>query len=178
MKNKFILSVLVLSLLFAGESLAQSAGDYFNRAARSYVKTERENALKEVNDGLGKFPDDAKLKALKEKLEKEQEEEDQGHEQRHVVLVQAQAVVLDPEGGLEDVHEDERPVRAGNETPREEEQNREEAHREVEPEDRACAGGAEEAEIGAALEEGPADRERPCVPGEPQPPRARRRNLA
>jgi hypothetical protein len=81
MKNKFILLVLALSLLFAGESLAQSAGDYFNRAARSYVKTERENALKEVNDGLGKFPDDAKLKALKEKLEKEQEEEDQQNKQ-------------------------------------------------------------------------------------------------
>lgn len=81
MKNKFILFVLALSLLFVGESLAQSAGDYFNRAARSYVKTERENALKEVNDGLGKFPDDAKLKALKEKLEKEQEEEDQQNKQ-------------------------------------------------------------------------------------------------
>jgi hypothetical protein len=81
MKNKFILLVLALSLLFTGEGFAQSAGDYFNRAARSYVKTERENALKEVNDGLGKFPDDAKLKALKEKLEKEQEEEDQQNKQ-------------------------------------------------------------------------------------------------
>lgn len=72
---------MALFLLFAEKSMAQSAGDYFNRAARSYVKTEKENALKEVNDGLGKFPEDAKLKALKEKLEKEQEDEQQQNQQ-------------------------------------------------------------------------------------------------
>ncbi len=81
MKIKLIGFTLALFLFFAEKSLAQSAGDYFNRAARSYVKTERENALKEVNDGLGKFPDDAKLKALKEKLEKEQEDEQQQNQQ-------------------------------------------------------------------------------------------------
>lgn len=81
MKTKLIGFTFAVFFLFAEKSTAQSAGDYFNRAARSYVKTEKENALKEVNDGLGKYPDDAKLKALKEKLEKEQDEEQQQNQQ-------------------------------------------------------------------------------------------------
>ncbi|MBC6365339.1 hypothetical protein [Algoriphagus sp. AK58] len=81
MKNKLIGIVIVLAFLFTEKVSAQSAGDFFNRAARSYVKTEKEQALREVNDGLSKFPNDAKLKALKEKLEKEQEEEQQQNPQ-------------------------------------------------------------------------------------------------
>lgn len=81
MKIKLTGFLIAFFLLVALEGIAQSAGDYFNRAARSYVKTEKEQALKEVNDGLGKFPNDAKLKALKEKLEKEQEQEQQQNPQ-------------------------------------------------------------------------------------------------
>lgn len=81
MKTKLILFLFGLTLLFSGELKAQTAGDFFNKAARSYVKTEKETALKEVNQGLGQFPNDAKLKALKEKLEKEQKEEEQEQQQ-------------------------------------------------------------------------------------------------
>ncbi len=81
MRSKLIVFVIVFIHFSTGEILAQTAGDFFNRAARSYVKTEKEAALKEVNDGLGKFPDDTKLKALKEKLEKEQENEKQENPQ-------------------------------------------------------------------------------------------------
>lgn len=81
MKTKFTLFVFGLFLLFSSEIKAQTAGDFFNRAARSYVKTEKENALKEVNEGLGQFPNDNKLKALKEKLEKEQKEDEQEQQQ-------------------------------------------------------------------------------------------------
>ena len=73
---------LAFLLLFAGNVQAQSAGEFFNRAARSYVKTAKEQALKEVNDGLTKYPDDAKLKALKEKLNQDQEKEQQEQEQQ------------------------------------------------------------------------------------------------
>ncbi len=79
--NPRIYFVLVFTLLFAGKVQAQSAGEFFNRAARSYVKTAKEQALKEVNDGLAKYPNDAKLKALKEKLNQEQEEEQQEQNQ-------------------------------------------------------------------------------------------------
>ena len=82
MKNKHsIFFVLAFLLLIAGKIQAQSAGEFFNRAARSYVKTAKEQALKEVNDGLAKYPNDAKLKALKEKLNQEQEEEQQEQNQ-------------------------------------------------------------------------------------------------
>ena len=72
---------LAFMLLFAVKVQAQTAGEFFNRAARSYVKTAKEQALKEVNDGLAKYPNDAKLKALKEKLNQEQEEEQQEQDQ-------------------------------------------------------------------------------------------------
>ena len=72
---------LTFMLFFAVKVQAQSAGEFFNRAARSYVKTAKEQALKEVNDGLAKYPNDAKLKALKEKLNQEQEEEQQEQNQ-------------------------------------------------------------------------------------------------
>jgi Mg-chelatase subunit ChlI len=72
---------LAFMLLFAVKVQAQSAGEFFNRAARSYVKTAKDQAIKEVNDGLAKYPNDAKLKALKEKLNQEQEEEQKEQEQ-------------------------------------------------------------------------------------------------
>src|SRR5690606_21997068 len=81
MKTKLTVFTLAVFLFFAGNIQAQTAGDFFNRAARSYVKTEKDNALKEVNDGLGKFPEDAKLKALKEKQEQEQKDEQQENKQ-------------------------------------------------------------------------------------------------
>ena len=73
---------MLLGFCLTGEiALAQTAGDFFNRAARSYVKTAKEQALREVNDGLAKYPNDAKLKALKEKLEQEQQQEEQKQQQ-------------------------------------------------------------------------------------------------
>jgi len=72
---------LAFMLLFVVKVQAQSAGEFFNRAARSYVKTAKDQALKEVNDGLSKYPNDTKLKALKEKLNQEQEKEQQEQNQ-------------------------------------------------------------------------------------------------
>lgn len=82
MKNKILFSAFLLGFCLVGETVvAQTAGDFFNRAARSYVKTAKEQALREVNDGLAKYPNDAKLKALKEKLEQEQQQEEQEQQQ-------------------------------------------------------------------------------------------------
>jgi hypothetical protein len=76
MRNKIGLLLGLAFTLSVATSIAQTSGEYFNRAARSYVKTEKDQALATVNDGLTKFPGDAKLQALKEKLEKDQEEQD------------------------------------------------------------------------------------------------------
>lgn len=73
--------MLLATLLLVGQAPAQTAGEFFNRAARSYVKTAKDQALKEVNDGLNKYPNDTKLKALKDKLTQEQEQEQQENSQ-------------------------------------------------------------------------------------------------
>lgn len=75
MKNRIALLLGIFICMGLNSLQAQTAGDFFNRAARSYVKTDKDQALQSVNEGLGKFPGDAKLQTLKEKLEKEQEEE-------------------------------------------------------------------------------------------------------
>jgi outer membrane biosynthesis protein TonB len=77
MRNRIALILGIFVCLGLNSLQAQSAGDFFNRAARSYVKTDKDQALQSVNEGLGKFPGDAKLQALKEKLEKEKEEEEE-----------------------------------------------------------------------------------------------------
>lgn len=82
MKNKTLLLLALAFTLSLTTSSAQTSGEYFNRAARSYVKTEKDQALATVNDGLSKFPSDAKLQALKEKLEKDQEEQDKQDQQK------------------------------------------------------------------------------------------------
>ncbi|MDR7129653.1 cobalamin biosynthesis protein CobT [Algoriphagus sp. 4150] len=81
MKNKILILLGLAFTLSIASSIAQTSGEYFNRAARSYVKTEKDQALATVNDGLSKYPSDAKLQALKEKLEKEQEEQDKQDQQ-------------------------------------------------------------------------------------------------
>jgi hypothetical protein len=81
MKTKLSFWMLIATLLLVGQAPAQTAGEFFNRAARSYVKTAKDQALKEVNDGLNKYPNDAKLKALKDKLTEQQEQEQQENSQ-------------------------------------------------------------------------------------------------
>jgi len=76
MRTKILLLLGLAFTLTMAPSIAQTSGEFFNRAARSYVKTEKDQALATVTDGLTKFPGDSKLQALKEKLEKEQEEQD------------------------------------------------------------------------------------------------------
>ncbi len=68
MKTKLTFWMLFATLLLVGQAPAQTAGEIFNRAARSFVKTAKDQSLKEVNDGLNKYPNDTKLKALKDKL--------------------------------------------------------------------------------------------------------------
>ena len=82
MRNKLLILLGFAFTLSLSTAIAQTSGEYFNRAARSYVKTEKDQALATVKDGLTKFPSDAKLQALKEKLEKEQEEQDKQDQQK------------------------------------------------------------------------------------------------
>lgn len=49
--------------------------DFFNNASKVYYSGNTTNAKKIVLEGLGRFPDNAKLKALKEKIDEEEEKE-------------------------------------------------------------------------------------------------------
>ncbi|SFB37043.1 hypothetical protein [Algoriphagus aquimarinus] len=82
MRNKLLILLGFAFTISLSTGIAQTSGEYFNRAARSYVKTEKDQALATVKDGLTKFPSDAKLQALKEKLEKEQEEQDKQDQEK------------------------------------------------------------------------------------------------
>lgn len=77
MKISIPLFFLTFFLLSVGPVQAQSAEDYFNRAARQYVNSDIPGTGQILAEGLGRYPSDPKLNALNEKLKKDQEEQKQ-----------------------------------------------------------------------------------------------------
>ena len=77
------MKALILFSIFSSFALtgyAQNAQAYFNSSANYYVKDKKVEAMQTIRDGLTKFPNDEKLKALAEKMKqekKEQEKKDQ-----------------------------------------------------------------------------------------------------
>lgn len=71
--------ILCVASLLGSMSHAQSvtAQDYFNQAARQYVKEDKGSALRTLDKGLREYPGDARLLKLAEELLKEQEQQDQ-----------------------------------------------------------------------------------------------------
>jgi hypothetical protein len=61
----------------------QGAQAYFNSTANLYVHDKKAEALRSVEEGMRKFPNDQKLKALAEKLKKEKQKEDQKRNQEN-----------------------------------------------------------------------------------------------
>lgn len=80
MKSMKINRQLVLFVALVGigplSLLAQSEVEYFNQAARQYVNEDIRATSQLLAEGLEKYPEDPKLNALWEKLQKEQEEQD------------------------------------------------------------------------------------------------------
>ena len=74
---------LLLVFTFAALLLhAQSAGDFFNKAANQYIYENDQLALNTIGAGLNAYPDDVPLTKLKEKIEKEQQENQQQQQQQ------------------------------------------------------------------------------------------------
>ena len=76
-----------LALVFSGLAASaqaqpppQTSGDYFHEAGQEYIGDALDEAVATVGEGLQTYPDDAKLQALKEKLEEEQENQKQQSE--------------------------------------------------------------------------------------------------
>lgn len=78
---KFSLFAILITLLGTG-LFAQSQVDYFNRAANEYIYENNQVALNTIDAGLTKYPSDADLTSLKEKIEKEKKEEEQKQQEQ------------------------------------------------------------------------------------------------
>ena len=75
---------LLALLLTVAVSQAQttSAEEFFNRAARQYVKEDKLAALKTLDKGLQAYPGDARMLKLAEELLKEQQQQQQAQQQQ------------------------------------------------------------------------------------------------
>ena len=82
LKNNMNKPLIFIFLFFIETAaMAQSSGDYFNRAANEYIYQNDQLALNTIGAGLEKYPTDANLQTLKEKIEKEKKDEEQQKQQ-------------------------------------------------------------------------------------------------
>lgn len=75
---------LIFILFMASASTAvygQAADEYFHGGAQSFIKADLQTAINEVQSGLAKYPNDAKLNALMQKLKEEQKKQQQQQQQ-------------------------------------------------------------------------------------------------
>ena len=78
MKKKYLTILLVI---VGVNTFAQSATEFFNKAANEYIYKGDEVALNTIGAGLSMYPQDRPLTNLKEKIEKEKEEQEQQQNQ-------------------------------------------------------------------------------------------------
>lgn len=71
------LTLFVFLLLISATAFAQSADEYFHSGAQSFINADLQTAINQVQNGLDQYPNDAKLNALMEKLQEEQEKQQQ-----------------------------------------------------------------------------------------------------
>ena len=69
--------MMLLLLIFSGFLSAQSAADYFNDSAFSYINSQNDDALTKVDEGLKKYPSDKKLQELKKKIQEQKDYDSQ-----------------------------------------------------------------------------------------------------
>lgn len=76
--------ILPLTLAYAATAWAQdgTAEAFFNRASKEYVKQDKMLALRTIDEGLQKYPGDAKLLKLAEELVKEEEKKQQEEQKK------------------------------------------------------------------------------------------------
>jgi hypothetical protein len=71
-------SLLPLLLVFAAQKVcAQTAEDFFNGGAQSYISNNIPSALEKTESGLKIYPNDEKLKKLEELLKQQQQQQNQ-----------------------------------------------------------------------------------------------------
>jgi len=78
----FCLLIMHLASPAQDSTVTAHAEHYFNEAARQYVLENRMEALKTLDKGLRKYPDDARLRKLAEELLKQQQQQQQKQQQQ------------------------------------------------------------------------------------------------
>jgi hypothetical protein len=74
--------LLLLFIMSIKTAFAQSADDYFNRAANEYLYQNEQVALNTIDLGLKSFPQDQELINLRDKILKDKEQKDQKKQQQ------------------------------------------------------------------------------------------------
>jgi len=74
MKSRYILIVLFIASI---QAYAQSQAEYFNKAANEYIYQNDQVALTTIDAGLSRYPDDTPLTNLKDKINKEKQNQEQ-----------------------------------------------------------------------------------------------------
>ena len=81
MKRTIHLIAMLLTVMVS-QAQTSSAEEYFNLAARQYVKEDKLAALKTLDKGLQAHPGDARMLKLAEELLKEQQQQQQAQQQQ------------------------------------------------------------------------------------------------
>lgn len=77
---RLLLPISASLLLVWQAACAQSADDFFNRGAHSYISNNIPRALESVETGLKQYPDDVKLKKLYELLKQQKQQQSQNNQ--------------------------------------------------------------------------------------------------
>jgi outer membrane biosynthesis protein TonB len=67
----------IFSILIATSAWAQSADEYFHGGAQSFIGSDLQTAIDQIQAGLNKYPNNPKLNALMQKLQEEKEKQEQ-----------------------------------------------------------------------------------------------------
>jgi hypothetical protein len=90
MKLSLLISI-SLVLLVLPLAHAQTADDFFNSGAQSYISNNIPQALETVTNGLQRYPDDVKLKKLYELLKQQSQQQQQNQKNQQNQSKQQQA---------------------------------------------------------------------------------------
>ncbi|MTI86853.1 MAG: hypothetical protein FH748_02670 [Balneolaceae bacterium] len=71
------LLILGFSLFLLGSAYAQGADEYFHNGAQSFIKSNLQEAISQVQQGLAQYPNDPKLNALMQQLREQEEKQKQ-----------------------------------------------------------------------------------------------------
>lgn len=131
-------TLITISFLLIGSvCMAQNAADFFNSAGNQFIDGDTKTALNTVNRGLDRYPNDDKLKKLRDELMKQQEQEQQQQEQQQQEEQQQQQQEQQNEQqqNQQDQNQEKKDQEQQNQEEQQKDQEQKEEEKEQKPED-------------------------------------------